>query len=75
MKNFKTPKRMKLILLRTEKGWSQEETAKKLGVSITTYCFLETGRSNGTLNLWSKIQEVFGIPNAEMWETINPKAM
>ena len=74
-KRFKNNKRMKLILIRTEKGLSQTEVAKELGVSLTTYCFLETGRSNGTLSLWGKIQKVFGIRDEDMWGIVNPKAM
>ena len=75
MKRFKTDKRMKLILIRTEKGLSQTDVAKELGVSLTTYCFLETGRSNGTLTLWAKLQKVFGIKDEDMWKVINPKAI
>lgn len=72
MKTQKTSKRTKLVLARIAKGLSQKDVASQVGVSVTTYCFLETGKTNGTNALWEKIQNVLGIPNADMWATINP---
>ena len=46
--------------LRAEKGLTQEELAKKVGVRRETIVFLEKGKYNPSLMLAYKIAKVFG---------------
>lgn len=48
--------------LRSEKGWSQQELANKLGVSRQTVNAIETGKYDPSLPLAFKIARVFGRP-------------
>lgn len=60
-----------LVKLRLEKGLLQEEMAEKMGVTVGTYCILETGKAQGTVKNWNKIQKIFNIPDEKMWKLIN----
>lgn len=51
----------RLLLLRNEKGISQTETAKKLGMAQTTYAGYETGKRNATVSLIQKLSAFFGV--------------
>lgn len=52
-----------LKCLRKDLGYSQGETAKLLGVSRQSYCFIENGnrQTDMSLSLMVKISEVFNI--------------
>ncbi|MFS0837273.1 helix-turn-helix domain-containing protein [Paenibacillus sp. 1P03SA] len=50
----------KLKQLRKEKGWSQMETAIKLGISIDYLRSLEIGRKTPSLKLLRKIANTYG---------------
>lgn len=47
--------------LREQKGWTQEETAERIGVTQVYYGYIESGARNVTLNLAMRICEVFGV--------------
>ena len=47
--------------LRTERGWSQQELATKLGVSRQTVNAIETERYDPSLPLAFKAAKVFGM--------------
>lgn len=64
------PKNMKLYSLRNDKGWSQMEASKELNIPINVYSRLERGETSGKVENWSKIQEVYGIPDEKMWSLI-----
>jgi len=51
----------KLIELRSQKGWTQKEVAKKIGISRQYYGFIETGQRQKRPNLFlaKKIAEIF----------------
>lgn len=51
--------RMKLKLLRVENGFTQAQMALRLGVSRTTYCNIENGRSKGTITFWLGVKRAF----------------
>ena len=56
----------KLRALRKEKGWSQEELAEKLGVSLRTIVNYEKGQTYPrNRNLYDKIAELFDIKKDE----------
>ena len=51
--------RKNLILARKSKKWTQEQTAEKLGISFRQYQRIESGESQGTIELWDKIEDLF----------------
>lgn len=62
--------RMKLKLLRVEKGMSQEELAALLGVSRQQYREIENGRAEGKPWFWKRVQQVFNLTDAKAWEAM-----
>lgn len=56
----------KLLELRKDKGWSQEQTADYLKVSRSTYQRIETGEGNSWAGYIEKICEVFEITPEEL---------
>ncbi len=50
--------RINLIKLRWNKSLTQEELAKKLGVSTRQYQRLEAGTSNGSIEVWCKLKNI-----------------
>ncbi|WP_114918295.1 helix-turn-helix transcriptional regulator [Oceanobacillus zhaokaii] len=49
----------KLVIYRAEKGWTQEQLAKKVGVSRQTIATLEKNKYNPSLILAFKIANAF----------------
>ena len=52
--------RNRLPVLRAERGWTQEEVARRLGVTRQTVLSIERGRYDPSLPLAFKIAAVFG---------------
>ncbi len=50
--------RINLINLRKKRGFKQKEIAKKLGISTRQYQRLETGNSNGSIEIWYKLKNI-----------------
>lgn len=63
--------KVELVKLRLKKGLVQEEVAKMMGITVASYCIIETGKGPGTVKNWNKIQKIFEIPNEKMWDLIN----
>jgi transcriptional regulator with XRE-family HTH domain len=55
-----------LRVLREHKGWTQQETAQKLGVSQPYLSLLEQGRRPLTRRLLTKLQRHFNVPATEL---------
>lgn len=51
----------KLKFLRTFKGWSQEELADKLGLSVNGYAKIERGETDMNLSRLEQIAEALGV--------------
>lgn len=51
--------RKNLKLLRVEHDLTQEEMAARLGVTRTTYCNVENGKSDGSSFFWLNVQREF----------------
>ena len=51
----------KLKFLRTFKGWSQEELADKLGLSVNGYAKIERGETDMNLSRQEQIAEALGV--------------
>ncbi|MDP2901536.1 MAG: helix-turn-helix transcriptional regulator [Methylovulum sp.] len=56
----------KIKVLRQSQGWTQEETATKLGMSANGYGLIERGKTNVDLLRLEQIAELFGIDLAEL---------
>ena len=54
--------------LRTEKGWSQQELAERLGVSRQTVNAIEAERHDASLQLALKIGKVFRLAVEQIFE-------
>ena len=59
-----------LKVKRVEKGLTQKEVSKQLGIVNTGYSLIETGKRSGKLEIWLAIQKLFEIPDEEMWGII-----
>lgn len=58
--------RTKLKVLRVKEDLTQDEMAKKLGVSRQTYQAIESGERRGSDIFWNNVQTTFEIPESEM---------
>lgn len=59
--------RTELKILRIKKKLNQNEFAKKVGVSSSTYSQIERGAINSSQDFWTKLQEAFSIKDEDMW--------
>ena len=46
---------------RTEAGWTQEQIAEKLGISIRQYQRMEAGTAHGTYPHWDALEDLLGV--------------
>lgn len=70
----KMQKRTFLAEWRKNIGFTQAKIAEKLGYSRTYYAQVETGFRIGGAEFWRRLQELFFIPNKELFEfVINEK--
>lgn len=53
--------------LRARRGWTQAETAEKLGVSTQTYNAWENGIENLTVSKIRALADVFGVTLKEIF--------
>ena len=47
---------------------TQSEMAERIGVSRTTYGFVERGERGGTAEFWEKLQKEFDVPDEKMYQ-------
>lgn len=59
--------RQELKLFRVKQNLTQQQIAKKLGVSYATYNLIENGSRRGSQEFWVKLQETFKIDDGEIW--------
>lgn len=64
-------KRTALIALRMRHGLTQEQAAERLEMTRASYSMIECGVRTGRLDFWQRLQKVFNLSNAEMWDLIN----
>lgn len=60
--------RLNLKILRIKKGMSQDEFAKKLGVSRGCYGAIERGFRNGNKRFWGNLQVNFDLTEDDLKE-------
>lgn len=53
--------KIRIIKLRDEMGWTQEELAERIGVSRSTVAKWESGRGTPTIGNIITLSEVFGV--------------
>ncbi len=58
----------RLRVLRAEKGWTQEDLGKRLGVSRQAVNALETEKHDPSLDLAYRIAALFGLTVEEIFE-------
>ncbi|MDD2814756.1 MAG: helix-turn-helix domain-containing protein [Thiotrichaceae bacterium] len=58
----------KMNLVRTLRGWSQEEMAEKLNMSVTGYAKIERGETKLHIPRLEKIADVLGIELKDLFE-------
>jgi transcriptional regulator with XRE-family HTH domain len=51
----------KIRFMRMFKGWSQEETAEKLGMAVSGYAKIERGETDMSVSRLTQIANLFGI--------------
>lgn len=66
-------KNIKLFNLRKSRGWTQKQAADKLRIPINVYARIEQGVTPGKVDVWSKIQMLYEIPDKDMWNLIKGK--
>lgn len=57
-----------LKILRVKQHLTQQDIANKLGVSYATYNLIEQGKRKGSTEFWAKLQQIFNLTDAEMWQ-------
>ena len=65
-----TAKNAKLYALRVSNRWSQVTAAERLGIPLASYKLIEQGKQEGKPRTWLKVQKLYNIPDADMWELI-----
>lgn len=58
----------RLRVLRAERGWTQEDLARRLGVSRQAVNAIETGKHGPSLDLAFRIAAAFGRPVEEIFD-------
>lgn len=59
--------RTELKIRRIAKKMTQQQVAEKMGVSVATYSFIESGKRSGSIENWAKIRELLGLTEEEAW--------
>ncbi|UWE11944.1 helix-turn-helix transcriptional regulator [Actinacidiphila bryophytorum] len=59
--------RMELARLRSERGWTYDELARRSGLSRRTLIEIEQGRTVGTLTTWHALAHALGAPLDELF--------
>lgn len=60
-------KRKNLKLFRIEHDLTQQEMAQKCNIERSSYSLIECGLRDGRLNFWFTLQNVFNVPDSEMF--------
>ena len=63
--------RKNLKKAREAKKLTQEKTAEYLDISSVYYNSIERGKESGSLELWKKIEDLFGIDWTVLWRNHN----
>ena len=61
-------KRQALKVFRVTHNLTQQQMADKLGVSLSTYNFIESGKRRGSQKFWLTLQKEFNLDGSKVWE-------
>lgn len=59
--------RPRLRAERKLRGWTQQYVADKIGVTVRAYLYYEHGERTPSLDLANKFEDLFGIPQRELF--------
>ena len=62
--------RKSLINYRKALGFTQEELSQAIGVTTAYYSLIETGKRQGTIKFWLKLQETLFISDSDLLKMI-----
>lgn len=54
--------RKRLRQERLKRGLSQQKVGEILGLSLSQYHYIETGKALGKVTMWDTLEDFFGIP-------------
>lgn len=60
--------RVALKQARERAGFTQEQMAKILGVTVRAYQFIESGDSDSRPKLWDRLEDLFNVDQRELRE-------
>lgn len=60
--------RKDLKLFRLNKFLTQQELADQLGVSVSTYNLVETGKRRGSVKFWTNLQNLYKLEDGDVWK-------
>ena len=60
-------RRERLRKLRLQRGWTQEDVGKMLGVTGSAYGMIEQGVRSPRLPMVLQLQQIFGVPVEELF--------
>ena len=63
--------RKNLYMFRHSMQLSQQAMADKIGCNRETYASIERGARNGSMTLWNKLQNAFGLSDAQKGELMS----
>lgn len=61
-------KRQALKVFRVTHNLTQQQLADKMGVSLSTYNLIESGKRRGSQEFWVKLQKEFNLDGGKVWE-------
>lgn len=64
----------KIRLLRHQRGWSQEDVAKRLDISIPAFSKIETGITDVNLSRLDQISRLFDMTVVQLLAATDPEA-
>ena len=62
--------RNNLIQARKQKGYTQVNTADLIGVTEQQYQRLEAGTSDGSIKVWERLKDLFGLTIDNLLEQV-----
>jgi len=61
---------MRILYLRKQKGWSQEDLSLEADINKNYICDLENGRRNPSLEIIERLAKAFGISISELFKGV-----
>ena len=61
---------MRIVYLRKQKGWSQEDLALEANINKNYICDMENGRRNPSLEIIERLAKAFGISISELFKGV-----